>query len=170
MLGDFEARTGSPSVARSLYDEGLSRLVKLDAPDVRWRLLAGLGEVLAQSGQYEGAAGRYQAAIAAVERVGTSAGLEGRRLAYLADKWEIYGRLAVVELRRDNVPAAFEVSERMRARRMLAMLSAGHILTRESGASDLAAREQDLRLIRPESCRESLRVKRSLAIPAVLQA
>jgi CHAT domain-containing protein/tetratricopeptide (TPR) repeat protein len=146
MLGDFEVRTGSPPVARSLYEEGLARLAKLDAPDVRWRLLAGLGDVLAQLGQYDGAAARYQAATTEIERVGSSAGLEGRRLAYLADKWEVYGRLAVVELERGEVTAAFEVSERMRARRMLAMLSAGHILTRESGVSDLAAREQDLRL------------------------
>lgn len=146
MVGDIEARTGSPSLARTLYGEGLSRLTDLDAPDVRWRLSSGLGDVLMQLQYYDRAAGSYRAAITEIERVGENARSEERQLAYLADKWEVYARLAQAELRRGDVLAAFEASERMRARRMLAMLSRGSVPPPPGAASNVAAREQDLRL------------------------
>jgi CHAT domain-containing protein/tetratricopeptide (TPR) repeat protein len=145
ILGDWEHRAGSLSIARSLYEQGLARLSGLDAPDVRWRLMAGSADVLAQLGQLDRAVERYGAALAETERIGIRAGLEELRLAYLADKWQIYARLAEAELKRGDVRAAFEASETMRARRLLTVLSGGSVVPSD-GPSELAAREQDLRL------------------------
>jgi CHAT domain-containing protein/tetratricopeptide (TPR) repeat protein len=145
-LGDLEARAGSTAIAESLYAKGLAQLEHGDAPDIRWRLTAGFGAMLARRGRLELAADQLNAAIAEIERVAATAGSEERRLAYLADKWEVYARLAGVELQRGDVAAAFEASERMRARRMLALLSRGGIPPAESQRSLVTAREQDLRL------------------------
>ena len=78
-------------------------------------------------------------------RPSRSLALPERRSAFLADKWEAYAELALVERDRGRVGAAFEASERLRAREMLELLARGRITTALDTAQDLVAREQDLR-------------------------
>src|SRR3989475_10117318 len=87
-----------------------------------------------------------RAAAADVERVAGRLPLEQRRASYLADKWDVYAQLALVERARGQTAAAFDASERLRARQMLDLLARGRIAWRTPGGDSLLSREQDLRL------------------------
>ena len=72
--------------------------------------------------------------------------LAERRSGFLADKWDVYAQLALTERARGRPGAAFEASERLRAREMLELLDAGtRVSPPTDTAADLVAREQDLR-------------------------
>ena len=85
-----------------------------------------------------------RAALVEIERPSRSLALAERRSAFLADKWDVYGQLALIERARGRPEAAFEASERLRAREMLELLQLGRLSSPDS-ASALVSREQDLR-------------------------
>jgi CHAT domain-containing protein/Tfp pilus assembly protein PilF len=140
-LGALAEDRGAPLEAESLYQRGLQRLGGRSVPDLRWRLHAGLGRSLRGRGALTQAAGQLRAAVAAIEQVATGLRLEERRAGFLSDKWQVYATLALVEQARGRAAETFAISERMRGRQMLAMLSRGRVAPR----TDASAREQDLR-------------------------
>lgn len=142
---DLEFGAGSMVLAESLYRAAIERLSGLTAPEEQWRLLAGLGEVQAATGRGETAALTFRDAIQAMEANANRLTVEEARIDYLIDKWDIYARLAAVEYDLGHVEAAFEISELMRARRMLSMLSLGRQPAPADVPLRLAAEEQDLR-------------------------
>jgi CHAT domain-containing protein len=143
-LGDLEAQAGRVVAAESLYQAGLNRLGTRPAPGVAWPLHAGLAGLLRSRGALPDAAGELEAAITEIERVSGSLPVAEERAAFRADKWAPYVDLAFVERARGRAEAAFEASERLRARQMLDVLARGRIA--DSGAiRGLATREQDLR-------------------------
>jgi CHAT domain-containing protein len=91
------------------------------------------------------AAAELRAAIEEIERVSGMLSVEERRAAFLADKWEVYIELALVQQALGRPEAAFETSERLRARQMLDLLARGRVAPAGEASRDLAAREQDLR-------------------------
>src|SRR5207249_5083001 len=113
-------------------------------PGVAWQLRAGLAGALRSRGALGKAAGELRAAIAEIERVSGGLPLEEHRAAFLADKWDVYVDLALVERARGRTEAAFEASEQLRARQMLDLLARGRVAEGEAGRG-LASREQDLR-------------------------
>src|SRR5213076_2627925 len=115
------------------------------APEIAWRLHAGLGRAWHARGLDDQAARELRAALADIERPGGSLALPERRSAFLADKWDVYAQLAVVERSRALPAAAFEASERLRAREMLELLQRGRVASPTDTAGDLVVREQDLR-------------------------
>jgi len=141
----LEAAAGLPAAAESLYRAALDRLGQHVAPDVAWRLHAGLGLARRAQGDAEAAARELRLAIAEVERPSRSLALAERRSAFLADKWEVYAQLALTERARSLPGAAFEASEQLRAREMLELLARGRVAAPTDTAADLVAREQDLR-------------------------
>jgi len=145
-LGDLAARQGIGLTAESLYRRGLDRLGVAAAPSVSWPLHAGLGDALRSRGALAEAATELRAAAADVELVAGRLPLEQRRASYLADKWEVYAQLALVERGRGRTEAAFDASERLRARQMLDLLARGRIAWSTPGGDSLLSREQDLRL------------------------
>jgi CHAT domain-containing protein len=84
-------------------------------------------------------------ALAEIERPGRTLVLAERRAAFLADKWDVYAQLALTEQSRGRPAAAFEASERLRAREQLELLTHGRVRTPVPAAAQLVAREQDLR-------------------------
>lgn len=142
-LGALEEQAGRPVAAESSYRHGLDVLGSRRAPAVSWQLHAGLGHALWWEGALADAERELAAAIAASEQVSRALPLEERRAAYRADKWDIYGQLALIEHALGRDAAAFEISERMRARQMLDLLARGRV-TANSGTT-ASAREQDLR-------------------------
>jgi CHAT domain-containing protein/Tfp pilus assembly protein PilF len=147
-LGEWaalEARAGAPIAADSLYRAALERLGDRIAPAVARQLHAGWASVLRGQGAPDAAARELRSALAELERPSRSLALPERRSAFLADKWEVYAELAFVERDRGRVGAAFEASERLRAREMLELLARGRITAPPDTAEDLVAREQDLR-------------------------
>jgi CHAT domain-containing protein/Tfp pilus assembly protein PilF len=143
-LGELEVKIGMPLAAESLYHRALRLVEDRAAPTVSWRLRAGLGRALNSRGALPQAARELRAAIAEIERVSGTLALEEWRAAFLADKWGVYGQLALLERARGRHAAAFDVSERMRARQMLDLLARGRI-SGAAPAAELTASEQTLR-------------------------
>ncbi|HYL55484.1 MAG TPA: CHAT domain-containing tetratricopeptide repeat protein [Gemmatimonadales bacterium] len=146
-LGGLDQREGLPLAAESLYRRALDRLGVGPAPTISWQLHAGLADALRSRGARDEAEQELRAAVRDVERVSGTLPLEERRVAFLADKWEVYAQLALVELARGQTDVAFEASERLRARQLLDLLARGRVTDAGSGPADsaLAARETDLR-------------------------
>jgi tetratricopeptide (TPR) repeat protein/CHAT domain-containing protein len=144
-LGDLEARAGMTLAAESSYHRGLQLISDRIAPAVAWRLHAGLGMALAGRNARAEAARAFQAAIDEIEGMSGGLVLEERRAAFLADKWDVYAELALVERRRGRHAAAFQISERMRARQMLDLMARGRIAVAPSDG-ELREREHSLRL------------------------
>src|SRR2546422_9471113 len=144
-LGDLEAQTGHASAAESLYERGLARIGARQTPESTWPLHAGLASVLRSRGALEGAAAELQVAIGQIERVAVGLPLEEHRSAFLEDKWGAYVELALVERARGRTEAAFEGSERLRARQMLDLLARGRVTNPSVAGGEWASREQDLR-------------------------
>jgi CHAT domain-containing protein/tetratricopeptide (TPR) repeat protein len=146
-LGDLQSQSGLTLAAESLYRSGLARLDTRPAPSVLWQLHAGLGRTLWSRGALAEAAAELGAAVAALERVSGGLPLEERRSAFLADKWDVYAQLALVEQARGRTAAAFAASERMRAREILDLLARGRLVAQTPGqvSPELLEREQDLR-------------------------
>lgn len=141
----LEAGAALPATAESLYRAGLDRLGERVAPEIAWRLHAGLGLALRAQGATEAAARELRAAVAQIERPSRSLRLAERRSAFLADKWDVYAQLALTEHARGRPGAAFEASERLRAREMLELLARGRVAAPSDTTAGLLAREQDLR-------------------------
>jgi CHAT domain-containing protein/Tfp pilus assembly protein PilF len=141
----LEAAAGLPALAESLYRGGLEGLDGRIAPEVAWRLHGGLGLARHALGRDDEAVHELRAAIAELDRPSRSLIAPERRSAFLNDKWDLYAQLALIELARGRPEAAFEASERLRAREMLELLQRGRVAASPDTAGDLAAREQDLR-------------------------
>ena len=144
-LGDLEAQAGLSLTAESLYHRGLARLGNHPAAGVNWQLHAGLAAALKRRGALDGAADELRAAIAEIERISAALPVEERRAAFLANKWDIYVQLALVEQARGQPSAAFEASERLRARQLLDLLARGRVAAANDTGLGLTAQEQDLR-------------------------
>ena len=146
-LGDLAAQEKAPLAAESLYRDGLERIGAAVAPAVAWPLHAGLADALWSRGARDEAILELRAAIRDIERVSGTLPLEERRAAYLADKWEVYGRLALAELGQGRTDSAFQASEQLRARQLLDLLARGRVAPADTGVAGdtMAAREQDLR-------------------------
>jgi CHAT domain-containing protein/Tfp pilus assembly protein PilF len=140
----LEADAGGAAVAESLYTIGLRTLGSRLAPDVSWRLHAGLGVVLRARGDLDGSARELRAATHDVERAGQSFTLAERRSAFLSDKWDVYAQLTLTERTRNRPNGAFEAAEQMRARQMLELLARGRVSAADT-VRELVDREQDLR-------------------------
>jgi len=141
----LEAVAGYAAAAESLYRAGLERLGDGVAPEVAWRLHAGLALALRGRGAWDAAARELRAAVADMDRPTRSLALAERRSAYLADKWDVYAQLALTQRAQGHPGAAFETSERLRARELLELLGRGRIPASSDTAAELVAREQDLR-------------------------
>ncbi len=144
-LGDLEMEAGAPLAAEAHYRRGLAQLGSRPAATVSWQLHAGLGEALRARGALVEAGAELRLAIADIERVAGTLTLAERRATYLADKWDVYAQLALVEHSRSDAPAAFAASERMRSRQMLELLARGRVASPAAGDTLLVRREQDLR-------------------------
>jgi len=143
-LGDLEAGSGATGAAETLYTRGLDRLKARAAPGITWSLHAGLARVLRRRDALADAAAQFRAAIGELERVSGGLVLEEHRAAFQADKWDVYVDLAQVEWARGRIEAAFDVSERLRARQMLDLLARGRVAG-HAAMGGLTSREQDLR-------------------------
>jgi CHAT domain-containing protein len=145
MLGDLESEGGMYLTAEALYQRGLGRLGGRLAPNVTWRLYAGLGAALRGRGAVGDAVRALRTAVDEIERVSGAVTPEDRRADFLADKWEVYAQLALAERARGRAEAAFEASERLRARQMLDLLARGRVASASEASDTLLSREQDFR-------------------------
>ena len=143
-LADLEREMGAFQTAADGYRAALDRLEGKPILSIRWYLHLGLGLALRAQGDLEGAAAELRSAIAQVETIGGTFPVEERRYGYLEDKWSTYAELAKTELAQGEVAAAFETSERMRARQLVDLMARGR--TRIASTDpELVEEEQNLR-------------------------
>lgn len=140
-IAELSLRTGSPDVARVRYRQALQLLGSRRASQLRWRIHTGLGTALRRNGRLAESAAELRVAIEDAESTKSGLRLEESRSGFMADKWTAYTELALVEQARGRFGDAFAVSERMRARQLLDLLSRG----RTQGSNAVSGEEQDLR-------------------------
>ena len=141
----IEAALQLPATAESLYRAALGNIQRHTAPEVSWRLHAGIALARRAQGFADDAVRELRAAASDIERSSRSLAVTERRSAFLMDKWEVYSQLALTELARGRTAVAFDESERLRAREMLELLARGRVDVPGDTAEELIAREQDLR-------------------------
>lgn len=137
---DLDLESGAFSRAEAGYRAALDYLEGKPAAPVSWYLRLGHGTALRGQGRLDEAAAELQVALDEVETIGASLPFAERRYGYMEDKWRVYAELATTELDRARIAAAFELSERMRARQLVDLLARGRT----------GARSPDLALIREE--------------------
>ncbi|MGD8867847.1 MAG: CHAT domain-containing protein [Gemmatimonadales bacterium] len=143
-LANLDRELGSLDTAAATYRMALARLGRQPLHPVRWYLHLGLGLTLRDQGELDAAAEELNAAIANVDAVARSLTVEELRHGYLEDMWDVYAELALTEVARGRPGVAFQVSERMRARQLVDLLSHGRIRT-DTLDAELVEREQTLR-------------------------
>lgn len=145
-LGNLELQAGAPLAAEAAFRRATELLASHPVPDVAWQARAGLARALRARGALGAAVIELRRAIDQIERSAHSLSLAERRATYLADKWDVYAELALVELARGELDSSFASSERMRAREMVEVMSRARVATAGAPDSALATREQNLRL------------------------
>jgi len=145
VLAQTETRAGDHETADSRYREALVLIAGTEAPGIAWRLHSGRAETLAARGRDIEARDQLRLAIGEIERAAGTWTHTRSGAGYLADKWEVYARLARLESRLGDPEMAFATSERLRAQRLLGLLDRGRIGATVPDAA-LVSREQDLRL------------------------
>jgi CHAT domain-containing protein/Tfp pilus assembly protein PilF len=143
-LADLELDGGQPRASEALFRRGLELLARRPSA-MTWQLRAGLGRALRTRGALADAAAELRSAVDEVERAAAALSSDDWRTMFLADKWDVYTELAVVEHARNDAAAAFAISERLRARQMLDIVARGRVAHRVNADTSLAEREQDLR-------------------------
>ena len=144
-LGGLDLETRSPLAAEAEYRRGIAVLGTRSAPSVSWQLHAGLGEALHARGATGEAALELRSAIGELERMAATLPAVERRSMFLTDKWQPYADLALIQRETGRDADAFVVSERMRARQMLDLVSRGVLSRPTSADSETVARERTLR-------------------------
>jgi CHAT domain-containing protein len=145
MLGDLEGSAGNWLAAEDWYGRAIGKLGNLPAPVLAGRLHTGLGAALRGRGAVEPAARELRLGISETEQVAGRLSLDERRASFLADKWDAYTELALLERARGRPVEAFAASERLRSRQMLDLLARGRIAAPPGVPDSLVVREQDLR-------------------------
>lgn len=144
-LGGLDLERRSPLAAEAEYRRGIALLATRTAPSVSWQLHAGLGEALHARGATGEATLELRSAIGELERMATTLPAVERRSMFLTDKWQSYADLALIQRETGRDADAFVVSERMRARQMLDLVSRGALSRPTSADSGTVARERTLR-------------------------
>ncbi len=139
-LADLDLELGAPGRAEIGYRKALARIEGRPVGSLRYHLRLGRGLALRGQGRLAEAAEELRACVEEVESVGAGLPIAQRRYGYMTDKWNAYAELARTELARDRSAAAFEVSERMRARQLVDLLARGRT----------GARTPELALVREE--------------------
>ncbi|UCC71645.1 MAG: CHAT domain-containing protein [Gemmatimonadota bacterium] len=139
-LADLDLELGAFTRAEAGYAAALASLEGEPVGPVRWHLRLGRGLALRGQARLDEALAELQAAANEVETIGTALPVAERRYGYMEDKWRLYAELAKTEFDRGRPAAAFEMSERMRARQLVDLLARGRT----------GARSPELALLREE--------------------
>jgi CHAT domain-containing protein len=122
-LADLDLELGAYSRAEAGYRSALAGLEGLPVGPIRWQLTLGRGLALRGQGRLGEAAAELRVSVEEVETIGAALPVAERRYGYMEDKWRVYAELARTELAGQRPTAAFEISERMRARQLVDLLA-----------------------------------------------
>jgi CHAT domain-containing protein/Tfp pilus assembly protein PilF len=139
-LADLDLEIGAFARAERRYATALDQLEGLPVGPLRWHLRLGYGLALRGHGRIDEAVTELRTAAGEVEEIGATLLSDERRYGFMEDKWRVYAELAKTEYDRGRPAAAFEASERMRARQLVDLLARGR----------MAAQMPELALVREE--------------------
>ena len=139
-LAELDLEAGAFGRAEAGYRAALISLEGMPVGPVRWQLQLGRGLALRGQGRVEEAVAELRASMSEVETIGAALPIAERRYGYMEDKWSVYAELAKTELSLGRSAAAFEISERMRARQLVDLVARGRT----------GARTPELALVREE--------------------
>ncbi len=120
--GAHQHAMGSLRAAEADYRTGLARLGRSPATGVSICLYGGLGRTLRARGATRQAVTELERGIGEIEAAVAGVSGDTRQADFLSDKWELYSDLALARLALGEDSAAFETSERLRARQVLSLL------------------------------------------------
>jgi len=121
--GDLQRIEGLALAAEATYRSGLLRLGRRPVPAVASCLFGGLGAALRARGATTEAVNELRRGVLAIEAAAGQVSVPRRRADFLTDKWLLYTDLALAQRAMGSDSAAFETSERLRARQTLALLT-----------------------------------------------
>ena len=121
--GAHQRTVGSLRAAEADYRSGLARLGRSPAVGASICLYGGLGRTLRARGATREAVAELQRGIGETEAAAAGVATTGRRADFMSDKWELYGDLALAQRALGQDSAAFETSERLRARQALSLVT-----------------------------------------------
>jgi CHAT domain-containing protein len=114
---------GNKALARTAFDEALSKSAEAKLDEVQWRCLWQLGAMARQEGQFETALDFYQRSIAAIERLSAKIKIEEYRSGFIDNKSEIYEETVLLLLQMNREAEAFTMAERAKSRSFADMLA-----------------------------------------------
>ena len=146
-LGDMEKTKGKHAEAAAYYEKALSISSKARLSDLVWRARAALGFMADLKGDKEDAEKYLRASIQTIESLSPGLKTEYSRNDFLSDAgiYEVYDRLIDLLMRENKFEAAWEYSERSRARGVIDTIASQNLKFASQELNDLMIKERDLK-------------------------
>ncbi len=124
-LGEIARTGGHQEGALKNFAAAREIAANIANPELSWRVDFGRGQTLESLNQNEAALAAYRSAIKTIEQVRNELREERFRASYIEDKYQVYVALVELLLTLGRADEAFLVSEKLRARSYLDLLSRG---------------------------------------------
>ncbi|MEO7970289.1 MAG: CHAT domain-containing protein [bacterium] len=124
-LGEIARSAGKHEGALNNFAAAREIASAIGNPELSWRLAFGSGQSLESLHRNEEALAAYRSAIKTIEQVRNELREERFRAGYIEDKYQVYLALVELLLKLGRADEAFSVSEKLRARSYLDLLSRG---------------------------------------------
>ena len=178
--------TGEHAQAREAYQRLLDNELLLQSqPAIQWQVYADMAELSERDGHVDEAIMLLSKAVEVIEATRRNIAAESAKIGFFADKQRVYRHLMRLLIQRGEVAAAFEFSERARARALLDLLAgrdfgagngegapAATPGPRPTAATDWAGaegEESDLRLAALQARADEVQRRRGTAVQAAAQ-
>jgi CHAT domain-containing protein/Tfp pilus assembly protein PilF len=123
--GEVARLLGRQDEALAQFDAGEAIVMQTADPELSWRLAYARGQTLETLKRNEEALSAYQSAVRTIEQVRSELREERFRAGYIEDKYQVYVALVQLLLKLGKAEEAFVMSEKLRARSYLDLLSRG---------------------------------------------
>jgi CHAT domain-containing protein len=131
--------TGNEAKAAKSYDQSLRIARKIGLQEVIWRTLYGLGRLNRAAQRFSLAAKNFQESIKIIESMRAAIKVEEFRNGFLSDKMDVYEALIFLLLKQGKIGAAYDFSERARARSFIDLLGNQRISLKSAASTELLA-------------------------------
>ncbi len=146
-LGDMEKTKGKYAEASAYYQKALDISSKARLSDLVWRARAALGFMADQKKDSVEAEKQLRAAVQTIESLSPGLKTEYSRNDFLSDAgiYEVYDRLIDLLMIEKKFEAAWEISERSRARGVIDTIASQKLSFATKDLNDLMIKERDLK-------------------------
>ena len=121
-MGNINLKKGDYKQAEQYFKKTFTLSENINLPEVSWRALKGEGKSYWMSGENEQALKKYKLAVEIVEKLRSAIKLEEFQNGFIENKQDLYKELILLLLDMGQKEAAFNYSERARARSFIDLL------------------------------------------------